>query len=142
MIPRWGGSSVRIQSLSGPFSDMPPDLQRHDGRRPPFVHQFVVPCCSRSLDRGALALIGFATTRNNEGVMATYTASKSQTQGRPGWSINFRHPLRRDSRNKLGLKVRRGLSTTSADEAEGLIAQMNELLADDKWWSVGRRAEA
>lgn len=74
--------------------------------------------------------------------MATYTASKSQTQGRPGWSINFRHPLRRDSRNKLGLKVRRGLSTTSADEAEGLIAQMNELLADDKWWSVGRRAEA
>lgn len=74
--------------------------------------------------------------------MANYTASKSQTQGRPGWSINFRHPLRRDSRNKPGLKVRRGLGTTSAEEADALVVQMNELLADDKWWSLIRRAEA
>jgi hypothetical protein len=74
--------------------------------------------------------------------MAVYVASKSQTQGRPGWSVNFRHPLRRDSRNKPGLKVRRGLGTTSAEEADVLIAQMNELLSDEKWWAVARRAEA
>lgn len=74
--------------------------------------------------------------------MAIYTASKSQTQGRPGWSINFRHPLRRDSRNKLGLKVRRGLGTTSADEADDLVRQMNALLGDERWWSVTRRTEA
>lgn len=74
--------------------------------------------------------------------MTTYTASKSQTQGRPGWSINFRHPIRRDARNKPGLKVRRGLGTTSADEADTLVGQMNELLADDKWWSIIRRTEA
>jgi hypothetical protein len=74
--------------------------------------------------------------------MTTYTASKSQTQGRPGWSINFRHPLRRDSRNKPGLKVRRGLGTTSADEADDLVRQMNALLSDDRWWSITRRVEA
>ncbi|WP_375289778.1 hypothetical protein [Qipengyuania sp.] len=74
--------------------------------------------------------------------MTIYTASKSQAQGRPGWSINFRHPLRRDSRNKPGLKVRRGLGTTSADEAEHLVRQMNALLGDDRWWSITRRAEA
>lgn len=74
--------------------------------------------------------------------MTTYTASKSQTQGRPGWSINFRHPLRRDSRNKPGLKVRRGLGTTSADEADDLVRQMNALLGDDRWWSITRRTEA
>jgi hypothetical protein len=74
--------------------------------------------------------------------MSNYTASKSQTQGRPGWSINFRHPLRRDSRNKAGLKVRRGLGTTSADEADELVRQMNALLGDDRWWSITRRVEA
>lgn len=83
-----------------------------------------------------------ATTRNNAGVMVAYTASKSQTQGRPGWSINFRHPLRRDSRNRLGLKVRRGLGTTSAEEADNLVTQMNQLLSDDTWWSINRRVEA
>lgn len=74
--------------------------------------------------------------------MVTYTAAKSQTQGRPGWSINFRHPLRRDARNKPGLKVRRGLGTTDANEADTLVDQMNLLLADEKWWSLARRAEA
>lgn len=74
--------------------------------------------------------------------MTIYTASKSQTQGRPGWSINFRHPLRRDVRNKPGLKVRRGLGTTDSEEADSLVSQMNELLSDDRWWSLIRRSEA
>ena len=74
--------------------------------------------------------------------MTAYTASKSQTQNRPGWSINFRHPLRRDARNKPGLKVRRGLGTTSSEEADLLVVQMNRLLGDDRWWSITRRTEA
>jgi energy-coupling factor transporter ATP-binding protein EcfA2 len=74
--------------------------------------------------------------------MVSYTASKSQTQNRPGWSINFRHPLRRDARNKLGLKVRRGLGTADAAEAEKLVSEMNALLGDEKWWSITRKAEA
>lgn len=74
--------------------------------------------------------------------MASYTASKSQTQNRPGFSINFRHPLRKDARNKPGLKVRRGLGTTSPEEADDLVRQMNALLGDERWWSTAKRAEA
>jgi hypothetical protein len=71
-----------------------------------------------------------------------YTASKSRTQGRPGFSISFRHPLRNDSKNRPGLKVRRGLNTTDESEADRLVAQMNELLADQSWWNVTRCQEA
>ncbi len=74
--------------------------------------------------------------------MIKYTATKTQNPGRPGWSVTFRHPMRRDTKRKIGLKVRRGLGTTSADEAETLVSQMNTLLADRRWWSVARKPEA
>lgn len=74
--------------------------------------------------------------------MAKYTASKSKTQGRPGWSISFRHPLRRDTKQKPGLKIRRGLGTTSDDEADRLVSEMNVLLEDERWWSLTRKTEA
>ncbi|MCY4392958.1 MAG: hypothetical protein OXE43_13060 [Chloroflexi bacterium] len=71
----------------------------------------------------------------------TYTASKTRSK-RPGWSVTFTHPLRRDERGKYGRKVRRGLGTTDAEEADRLVEQVNELLADRSWWDVGRRYEA
>jgi hypothetical protein len=71
-----------------------------------------------------------------------YTASKSRTQNRPGFSISFRHPLRNDSKNRPGLKVRRGLNTTDEDRADALVSQMNELLNDEAWWNTTRRQEA
>lgn len=74
--------------------------------------------------------------------MPNYTASKSSTPGRPGWSISFRHPLRNDSRGKPGLKMRRGLNTTDSSRADELVAQMNELLGDPSWWNAARRREA
>ena len=67
-----------------------------------------------------------------------YTASKSPTKGRPGFSISFRHPLRADTKGKPGLKVRKGLGTQDAAHADVLVAQMNEILADDSWWNAGR----
>ena len=70
-----------------------------------------------------------------------YIASKTQS-GRPGWSLTFRHPLRKDSRDKPGLKVRRGLGTEDPAEADRLVAQMNTLLSDESWWSASRRTEA
>lgn len=70
-----------------------------------------------------------------------YTASKTRS-GRPGWSVTFRHPLRKDSRGKPGLKIRRGLGTESDLEADRLVGQLNELLSDDSWWNAARRAEA
>ncbi|QSI78773.1 hypothetical protein [Niveibacterium microcysteis] len=72
----------------------------------------------------------------------SYTASKSPTKDRPGFSISFRHPCRSDSKGKPGLKVRRGLGTANPEEADALVAQMNELLADESWWNAGRYNDA
>lgn len=70
-----------------------------------------------------------------------YKATKTRSS-RPGWSVTFRHPRRRDARGKYGLKVRRGLNTTDDVEADRLVAQLNILLADPTWWSLDRRMEA
>ena len=71
----------------------------------------------------------------------TLRASKTRSS-RPGWSVTFRHPVRTDSRGQRGLKVRRGLGTADDAEADRLVAQLNELLDDERWWSGDRRAEA
>jgi hypothetical protein len=71
----------------------------------------------------------------------TYSATKTRS-GRPGWSVIFRHPLRRDPRGKPGLKIRRGLNTTDDEQADELVGQLNVLLADHKWWSADRRSDA
>lgn len=71
----------------------------------------------------------------------TFSATKTRS-GRPGWSVIFRHPLRRDGRGKPGLKIRRGLNTTVDQEADDLVEQLQRLLADRKWWSADRRADA
>ena len=54
-----------------------------------------------------------------------YTASKTRAQGRPGWTVSFRHPLRNDRKGKPGLKMRRGLGTTEADEAHLSLDRYN-----------------
>jgi len=71
----------------------------------------------------------------------TYTATKTSSN-RPGWSVTFRHPKRRDSRGKFGLKIRKGLGTQDDAEADRLVLQLNSLLADERWWSTDRRVEA
>ncbi len=73
---------------------------------------------------------------------AQYTASKSRAQGRPGWTISFRHPLRTDPKGKPGLKMRRGLGTDNSEKADQLVAEMNTLLGDNSWWSIAKREEA
>ncbi len=70
-----------------------------------------------------------------------YRASKTKSN-RPGWSITFNHPRRSDARGKVGLKVRRGLGTQDDAEADRLVTQLNELLADPSWWSLNRLHEA
>ena len=73
----------------------------------------------------------------------TYTASLSQTQGRSGYSISFRHPVRRsDTTGKPGLKVRRGLSTRDEAEATRLRDELNALLGDAKFHDPAARVEA
>jgi GTPase Era involved in 16S rRNA processing len=72
-----------------------------------------------------------------------YTASLRKAEGRTGWTVIFRHPARFDSATgKAGGRVHRGLNTTDGDEAETLREQLNQLLAEPKYHSIGARAEA
>ncbi len=71
-----------------------------------------------------------------------YTASLSTTPGRPGFNVSFRHPLKLDSKGKPGLKMRRGLGTDDKAKAEALVAQMNQLLQDEVWWTTAKHQEA
>ena len=72
-----------------------------------------------------------------------YTASLSRSQGRPGWSVIFRHPVRRDeSTGKPGLRVRRGLGTQDEGEAQALREELNRMLSDRRYWEPAARSEA
>lgn len=72
-----------------------------------------------------------------------YSASLSQSQGRTGFSVIFRHPARQDeTTGKLGLRIRRGLGTRDPDEAEQLRGQLDELLADPAYHNIAAKPEA
>src|SRR5437867_10354542 len=82
---------------------------------------------------------------NEENIMPEkrYTANLSRSQGRTGWSIIFRHPVRRDdATGQAGLRIRRGLGTRDDKEAERLKSELNELLAQSQYWDFAARAEA
>ena len=73
----------------------------------------------------------------------TYSSSLSQSQGRLGYSIIFRHPVRRDeSTGNPGLKVRRGLGTRDKAEAKRLRDQLDRLLADPQYHNASGRPKA
>src|SRR5713226_6102933 len=76
------------------------------------------------------------------GMPSTFTASVRENPGRQSLVVEFRHPLRNDSSNRRGKKIRKGLGTADWDEAEMLVAQLNEVLGDESLWSVGARSEA
>ena len=76
-------------------------------------------------------------------VTTRYSASLSQTQGRSGFSIIFRHPARRDDASgKSGVRVRRGLGTRDEAEAERLRSELNVLLGDPEYHNAAARPEA
>ena len=73
----------------------------------------------------------------------TYSSSLSQSQGRLGYSIIFRHPARLDeATGKPGIRVRRGLGTRDKAEAEKLRHELNQLLSDAKYRDPAARVEA
>lgn len=74
--------------------------------------------------------------------MGKYTASKARGKGRESWSIVFRHPVKKDQYGKVGLRVRRGLGTTDEGRADMLVAQLNEILADESMWNVSSKEKA
>ncbi|WP_405532570.1 hypothetical protein OG592_34585 [Streptomyces avidinii] len=72
-----------------------------------------------------------------------YTAQKSRNQGREGWSVIFRHPVRLDpSTGRPGRRVRRGLGTSVDTEADVLVEQLNEILRTQSLWDPHSRQQA
>ena len=72
-----------------------------------------------------------------------YSASLSRSQGRSGFSVIFRHPVRRDdATGKPGIRVRRGLGTRDEAEAERLRDELNVLLGDPRYHEPAARADA
>lgn len=70
-------------------------------------------------------------------------ASLSRSQDRAGWAVIFRHPALLDVRtNAAGRRVRYGLGTRDDAQAGRLVDQINELLADERWWSASARSAA
>lgn len=74
--------------------------------------------------------------------MKEYKATISPNQNRKSLSMIFRHPLRKDSKGKAGLRIRRGLNTSNPDEADKLVAQMNSLLENDSLWNLSAKTLA
>ncbi len=63
-------------------------------------------------------------------------------KGKKGYTINFRHPVEKDKSGKYGLKVHRGLSTADEKKANILVAQLENMIADEYWWNRSKRNEA
>lgn len=71
-----------------------------------------------------------------------YRATLSQSQGRQGYSVIFRHPVVEDATGKPGRRVRRGLGTRDHGEATLLVEELNGLLADQSYWDRVMRQTA
>lgn len=70
-----------------------------------------------------------------------YTAKLVQDTGRTYFSVSFRHPVKKDRHGRYGLKVRRGLGTSDRYQAEALVGELNQILADESLHRPTARAE-
>src|ERR1700693_1775974 len=70
-----------------------------------------------------------------------YKATLSGEQGRSGWCVIFRHPVRKNS-DGGAIRIRRGLGTRDRNEAEKLVTQLNEILGDRDFWTPMAKAKA
>lgn len=70
-----------------------------------------------------------------------YTAAAKRNPGRQAWLVEFRHPLRMEG-NKPGKKTRKGLGTSDETRAQALVGQLNQLLSNEAFWSLGARSDA
>jgi hypothetical protein len=75
-------------------------------------------------------------------VMSDRKYRASLSKGRSGWCVIFRHPLCQTPDGRQKLRVRRGLGTRDEAEAQGLVDQLNQILADDSHWNLSARSKA
>jgi len=70
-----------------------------------------------------------------------YRATLSGEQGRSGWCVIFRHPVRKNP-DGSPVRVRRGLGTKDREEAQRMVDGLNEILADPAYWTPAAKAKA
>jgi hypothetical protein len=70
-----------------------------------------------------------------------YKATLSGEQGRSGWCVIFRHPVRKNA-DGSAVRIRRGLGTRERGEAEKLVGQLNQILGDRDFWNPTAKAKA
>lgn len=73
---------------------------------------------------------------------STFKSSLSKDNNRGSWCVIFRHPLKQNDDGSTGRRVRRGLGTTDKGEAQALVEQLNNLLADEEMWNPSLREKA
>lgn len=72
--------------------------------------------------------------------METSTFIATLSKGRQKWCVIFRHPLIPDDlTRKPGLRVRRGLGTDNTEDAQAILKDLNAILSDIDFWSLGAR---
>src|SRR5437899_2653886 len=72
--------------------------------------------------------------------METSTFTATLSKGRQKWCVIFRHPLIPDDlTGKPGLRVRRGLGTDNTEDAQAILKDLNAILSDTDFWSLGAR---
>ena len=72
-----------------------------------------------------------------------YIAALNRSKGRTHWAVIFRHPVKIDpDTGKTGARVRYGLGTDDEEQASQLVTQLNELLANETFWSLSARPDA
>src|SRR5688572_15448061 len=74
--------------------------------------------------------------------MAERRHKATLSKGRSGWCVIFRHPTCMTPDGKQKLRVRRGLGTRDEAEAQLLVNQLNEILADEDHWNLTSRIKA
>jgi hypothetical protein len=63
------------------------------------------------------------------------------SKGRQSWCVIFWHPVSRGADGKPK-RVRRGLGTSDREQAQKLVNELNEILADETTWSPANRERA
>ncbi len=71
----------------------------------------------------------------------SFRAAKNRSQGREGWCLIFHHPLLPDADGKFQ-RLRKGLGTSSDQEADRLVSQINTILGDDSYWTITAKDRA
>lgn len=74
--------------------------------------------------------------------MANSKTRATLSKGRQSWCIIFRHPVCLGPDGKQKLRVRRGLGTSQMDQAQVLVNQLNQILADPALWNLASREAA